>query len=148
MSKPKFHFLIHLPAYIRRFGPALLFATERYESFNSVFRSSSVHSNHLAPSRDIAVTFSQLDRVKHITLGGWWYDESSRQYVRASPHVSNYLLHYPRYSTLVGLHLPSTKEIGIYLFVSFLVLKCFRNNDYGNQTSQLWEAHANNAIIQ
>ncbi|KAF8694557.1 hypothetical protein RHS03_08166, partial [Rhizoctonia solani] len=32
--KPKFHFLVHLPAYIRRFGPALLFSTERFESFN------------------------------------------------------------------------------------------------------------------
>ncbi|KAH8977201.1 hypothetical protein EDB92DRAFT_1937991 [Lactarius akahatsu] len=35
--KLKFHFLVHLPAYIRRFGPAVLFSTERYESFNHVF---------------------------------------------------------------------------------------------------------------
>ncbi|KAG2085880.1 uncharacterized protein F5147DRAFT_561703, partial [Suillus discolor] len=28
ISKPKFHFLIHLPAYIRRFGPAIVFSTE------------------------------------------------------------------------------------------------------------------------
>ncbi|KAI0694537.1 hypothetical protein BC835DRAFT_1218165, partial [Cytidiella melzeri] len=26
--KPKFHFLVHLPMYIRRFGPAILFSTE------------------------------------------------------------------------------------------------------------------------
>ncbi|KAH7903240.1 hypothetical protein BJ138DRAFT_980009, partial [Hygrophoropsis aurantiaca] len=28
LSKAKFHFLLHLPAYIRRFGPAVLFSTE------------------------------------------------------------------------------------------------------------------------
>jgi hypothetical protein len=28
ISKPKFHFLLHLPAYICRFGPAILFSTE------------------------------------------------------------------------------------------------------------------------
>ncbi|KAG1813146.1 uncharacterized protein BJ212DRAFT_1275574, partial [Suillus subaureus] len=26
--KLKFHFLVHLPAYIHRFGPAILFSTE------------------------------------------------------------------------------------------------------------------------
>ncbi|KAG1887728.1 hypothetical protein F4604DRAFT_1527648, partial [Suillus subluteus] len=28
ISKPKFHFLIHLPAYIHQFGPAIIFSTE------------------------------------------------------------------------------------------------------------------------
>ncbi|KIJ06683.1 hypothetical protein PAXINDRAFT_32095, partial [Paxillus involutus ATCC 200175] len=28
ITKPKFHFLVHLPAYIRRFGPAIIFSTE------------------------------------------------------------------------------------------------------------------------
>ncbi|KAG1779724.1 hypothetical protein EV702DRAFT_965571 [Suillus placidus] len=45
ISKPKFHFLVHLPAYIRCFGPAILFSTERYESFNHVFRLTCMHSN-------------------------------------------------------------------------------------------------------
>jgi hypothetical protein len=35
-NKPKFHILVHLPAHIRRFGPAILFATEAFESFNAV----------------------------------------------------------------------------------------------------------------
>ncbi|KAJ3533809.1 hypothetical protein NMY22_g7185 [Coprinellus aureogranulatus] len=33
-NKPKFHILVHLPQHIRRFGPAMLFATEGFESFN------------------------------------------------------------------------------------------------------------------
>ncbi|KAI0685316.1 hypothetical protein BC835DRAFT_1408857 [Cytidiella melzeri] len=45
ITKPKFHFLVHLPAYNRRFGPAILFLTEHYESFNHVFRLSCIHSN-------------------------------------------------------------------------------------------------------
>ncbi|KAJ7875163.1 hypothetical protein B0H14DRAFT_2250966, partial [Mycena olivaceomarginata] len=28
ISKPKFHFLLHLPFFVRRFGPAVLFSTE------------------------------------------------------------------------------------------------------------------------
>ncbi|KAI9434379.1 hypothetical protein H4582DRAFT_1784468, partial [Lactarius indigo] len=28
ISKPKFHFLVHLPAFIQRFGPTILFSTE------------------------------------------------------------------------------------------------------------------------
>ena len=45
VTKAKFHFLVHLPDYIRQFGPAILFSTEHYESFNHVFQLSSIHSN-------------------------------------------------------------------------------------------------------
>ncbi|THV03266.1 hypothetical protein K435DRAFT_791971 [Dendrothele bispora CBS 962.96] len=53
-NKPKFHVLLHLPEHIRRFGPAMLFATKGFESFNAVIRSCSIHSNRHAPSKDIA----------------------------------------------------------------------------------------------
>ncbi|KZV81638.1 hypothetical protein EXIGLDRAFT_628172, partial [Exidia glandulosa HHB12029] len=59
-NKPKFHVLLHLPAHIRRFGPAILFATEGFESFNA------------APSRDIARAFAQGDRVRHLLSGGFF----------------------------------------------------------------------------
>ncbi|KAG2367082.1 hypothetical protein BDR07DRAFT_1448996 [Suillus spraguei] len=42
MSKPKLNFLVHLPAYIQWFGPAIIFLTEQYESFNHVFRLSCI----------------------------------------------------------------------------------------------------------
>ncbi|KIL54693.1 hypothetical protein M378DRAFT_41494, partial [Amanita muscaria Koide BX008] len=74
ISKPKFHFLVHLPRFIKRFGPALLYSTERYESFNHVFRLCSIHSNRKAPSRDICRAFALQDTVKHIVTGGYWYD--------------------------------------------------------------------------
>ncbi|KAF8158144.1 hypothetical protein B0H34DRAFT_782741 [Crassisporium funariophilum] len=53
ITKPKFHFLVHLAAFIRRFGPAVMFSTERYESYNAVFCAASIYSNKLAPSRNI-----------------------------------------------------------------------------------------------
>ncbi|KAH8103883.1 hypothetical protein BXZ70DRAFT_888343 [Cristinia sonorae] len=69
-NKPKFHILLHLVDHIRRFGPASLFATEGFESFNAIIRAKSVHSNRLAPSRDIAIAFAQGYRVRHLLCGG------------------------------------------------------------------------------
>jgi hypothetical protein len=69
-NKPKFHILVHLPDHIRCFGPAILFATEAFESFNAVIRAKSVHSNRGAPSRDIAKAFAQGNRIRHLLSGG------------------------------------------------------------------------------
>ncbi|KAJ8073264.1 hypothetical protein PM082_020136 [Marasmius tenuissimus] len=87
ISKPKFHFLVHLPAHIRRFGPALIFSTERYESFNHVFRLSCIYSNRQAPSRDSCMAFASQDITKHIVTGGYWRDPSSRKWVHAGGAV-------------------------------------------------------------
>ena len=69
-NKPKFHIFLHLPDHIRRFGPAILFATEAFESFNAIIRTKSVHSNRHAPSRDIAQAFAQGNRIRHLLSGG------------------------------------------------------------------------------
>ncbi|OSD07688.1 hypothetical protein PYCCODRAFT_1358054, partial [Trametes coccinea BRFM310] len=70
-NKPKFHILLHLPAHIARFGPPMLFATEGFESFNAVIRSFSIHSNHQAPSRDIANGMAHHNRIRHLLSGGF-----------------------------------------------------------------------------
>jgi hypothetical protein len=69
-NKPKFHILLHLPDHIRRFGPATLFATEGFESFNAVICAKSIHSNHQAPSHDIAISFAHANRIRHMLSGG------------------------------------------------------------------------------
>ncbi|KAI8983315.1 hypothetical protein BD414DRAFT_515805 [Trametes punicea] len=69
-NKPKFHLILHLPEHIRRFGPAMLFATEGFESFNAVIRSHSIHSNHGAPSHDIAIGMAHHHRIRHLLSGG------------------------------------------------------------------------------
>ncbi|PLW23303.1 hypothetical protein PCASD_10954 [Puccinia coronata f. sp. avenae] len=50
VNKPKLHMLLHLPESIRRFGPASLFSTKKFESYNGVLQKASVHSNRLSPS--------------------------------------------------------------------------------------------------
>ncbi|KAF7318315.1 hypothetical protein HMN09_00340300 [Mycena chlorophos] len=69
-NKPKFHVVLHLPAHIRRFGPAMLFATEGFESYNAIIRACSIHSNRHAPSRDIAWQMARSNRVRHLLNGG------------------------------------------------------------------------------
>lgn len=69
-NKPKFHILLHLTEHIRHFGPAILFATEAFESFNAIICAKSVHSNRHAPSRDIARAFAQGNRIRHLLSGG------------------------------------------------------------------------------
>ncbi|KAJ3841467.1 hypothetical protein F5878DRAFT_610142 [Lentinula raphanica] len=69
-NKPKFHVLLHLPLHIRRFGPAMLFATESFESFNAIIRARSVHSNRHAPSKDIAHAMARGNRIRHLLDGG------------------------------------------------------------------------------
>ncbi|KAJ7832348.1 hypothetical protein B0H14DRAFT_3463501 [Mycena olivaceomarginata] len=76
LIKLKLHVLEHIPEDIRRRGPAFRFSTQVFECFNAIFRLCSVLSNHQAPSRDIAAKFADLDRVKHILSGGYWFDES------------------------------------------------------------------------
>ncbi|KAL0056975.1 hypothetical protein AAF712_016408, partial [Marasmius tenuissimus] len=91
VSKPKFHFLVHLPAYIRRFGPALIFSTERYELFNHVFRLSCIYSNRQAPSRDSCRAFASQDTTKHIVTGGSWINPTTGKWVHAGEKILAYM---------------------------------------------------------
>ena len=91
ISKIKFHIVSHIIEHVKWFGPAVLFSTERYESFNRVFRLCSIHSNRQAPSRDIAHTSAHLDRCRHIMTGGKWLDTRTKQWVCASSQVLKHL---------------------------------------------------------
>ena len=102
-SKPKFHLLLHVTEYIRRFGPAILFSSERFESFNRIFRISSILSNKLSPSRDILIRFLHLERFKHIVLGGWWKEDTSGHWVHSSSQLSDHLRSHPDHARLLGL---------------------------------------------
>ncbi|KAJ6620123.1 hypothetical protein B0H10DRAFT_2163604 [Mycena sp. CBHHK59/15] len=50
---------------------------------------------YLAPSRDIAAKFADLDRVKHILSRGYWFDESESAWVRAGKDVQRILRNTP-----------------------------------------------------
>ena len=95
-NKPKFHFLLHLPSHIRRFGPAVLFATESFESFNAVIRAKSVHSNRLAPSRDIASAFTHNNHVRHLLSSGRHFfrdNDQSQKYSDAFRSLIDHNVH-------------------------------------------------------
>ncbi len=111
-EKNKMHILLHLPDHVERFGPALLFSTERYESFNHIFRLCSIHSNRQAPSRDIATAFAHQERCRHILTGGYWLDEKSHRWVCASPAVLAHLKMHPADARLLGVHAPTPPAVG------------------------------------
>ncbi|PLW17834.1 hypothetical protein PCANC_15566 [Puccinia coronata f. sp. avenae] len=69
VNKPKFHMLLHLPESILRFGPASLFSTGNFESFNGLLRKAFVYSNRLHPGRDLALTFLNFEAHCLILLG-------------------------------------------------------------------------------
>ncbi|EJD51251.1 hypothetical protein AURDEDRAFT_159655 [Auricularia subglabra TFB-10046 SS5] len=134
-NKPKFHLLLHLPDHIRRFGPAILFATEAFESFNAVIRAKSIHSNRQAPSRDIALGFAHGNRMRHLLSGGWIrpYEapgssvadpkrspspeekRNHRQIFRLKkPDVSDFVCAGTRVVQLVDLYSPVRSYLGIH----------------------------------
>jgi hypothetical protein len=112
-AKPKFHLLLHVTEYIRRFGPAILFSSECFESFNKVFRIASVMSNRLSPSRDIAIYFGDLERVRHVATGGWWKDSESGKWVRGSEDLRLHLRNQPEHARLLGVPVPVDVQPGL-----------------------------------
>ncbi|KAJ7213920.1 hypothetical protein GGX14DRAFT_534135 [Mycena pura] len=86
LQKIKIHLLTHLVDDVARFGPPIRNSTEVFEGFNAVFRLCSVLSNHQAPSRDIALKFASMDRVKHVISGGYW--KQGNEWIRAGDKVT------------------------------------------------------------
>lgn len=86
-NKPKFHMLVHLVHSIERFGPASLFATEKFESFNSILRNYSVHSNRQHPGKDLAVSFSNFQCLRAILSGAYLYNHIKNFYFQASSQL-------------------------------------------------------------
>jgi hypothetical protein len=68
-----------------------MFSTERYESFNHVFRLACIHSNRAAPSRDTCNTFATQDTIKHIATGGYWFDPGSKTWVHAGSAILDHV---------------------------------------------------------
>ncbi|KAJ6488399.1 hypothetical protein DFH09DRAFT_1105629 [Mycena vulgaris] len=91
MTKYKLHAISHLPDDIRRFGPAILYATEGFEAWNAISRLCSVLSSHQAPSHDIGVTLADMERFKHQVSGGWWKPQGSQEYIQAGGEVISFL---------------------------------------------------------
>ncbi|KAL1942832.1 hypothetical protein VTO73DRAFT_5072 [Trametes versicolor] len=101
VEKVKLHVLSHGVEDISRFGPLIGMCTEGFESFNGVFRNASIHSNHLAPSRDIAQQLADQEAHKHRLMGGLWKTPEG-DIVRAGTRVRDFLEHHPTFRRLFG----------------------------------------------
>ena len=86
-NKPKFHIILHLPEHIRLFGPAILYATEKFESFNALIRDLSMHSNRQTPSRDIGKGFANANRIQHLISGGKFNMKETREADKANEYM-------------------------------------------------------------
>jgi len=115
VTKPKFHFLLHLPMFIRRFGPAILYSTERYESFNHVFRLALIYSNRQAPSRDACHLFAEQEGVRHVVSGGYWRDPTTRKWANAGPSVLQYISEHPHQHHFLGFPDIKSNQAGKFL---------------------------------
>ncbi|KAF7351786.1 hypothetical protein MSAN_01612000 [Mycena sanguinolenta] len=102
MTKIKYHLLAHIDSDAVRFGPLIGVMTEIFESFNAVFRYCSIYSNHLAPSRDIAIQLGRQETVKHQLTGGRWLSKSTGDRVIAGAGVRAFIDKHPILQRLVG----------------------------------------------
>ncbi|KAJ7018199.1 hypothetical protein C8F04DRAFT_1329160 [Mycena alexandri] len=102
ISKIKYHLLTHIDDDAVGFGPLVGVATEIYECFNAIFRYCSILSNHLAPSRDIALQLGDQEGLKHRLTGGWWRCGEEANWKRAGPGVRLFLAAHPVLQKLLG----------------------------------------------
>jgi len=100
-AKIKLHLLSHLTEDILRFGPLVGVATETFECFNAIFRYCSILSNHLSPSRDIALQLASQETMKHRLTGGWW-PMAGGEWERPGTDVCSFIHTQPTLQALFG----------------------------------------------
>ncbi|KAJ7762229.1 hypothetical protein B0H16DRAFT_1455842 [Mycena metata] len=118
LSKIKYHLLLHTDEDVVAIGPLVGAITEGFESFNAVFRHCSVLSNHLAPSRDIALQLANQEGLKHRLTGGWWSSGADGEWRQAGFGVRNFLLEHPVLQRLVGWSDKKSAKHGDVKFIS------------------------------
>ncbi|KAJ7097466.1 hypothetical protein C8R44DRAFT_643499, partial [Mycena epipterygia] len=102
ITKIKYHLLAHIDEDTLEFGPLVGVATEIFECFNAIFRYCSILSNHLAPSRDIALQLGDQEGLKHRLTGGWWLCNANEEWRRAGPGVRHFMVAHPVLQKLLG----------------------------------------------
>ncbi len=80
--------LTHLCQSIKRFGPPILFSTERFEAFNAVTRNYSIHSNRMSPGRDISNQHNNQGLIRALVTGTPIYDNQHQELLQAGPRVT------------------------------------------------------------
>ncbi|KAI9599653.1 hypothetical protein KEM48_008867 [Puccinia striiformis f. sp. tritici PST-130] len=94
-NKPKLHVLLHLPGSIRRFGPASLLATEKFESFHGIVMTHAIHFNKKSPGKDLAISFGDFQIKRALFLGTRLYDHKDKRYFQASQGILDFFANNP-----------------------------------------------------
>lgn len=102
ITKIKYHLLAHIDDDAVEFGPLVGVATEIFECFNAIFRYCSILSNHLAPSRDIALQLGDQEGLKHRLTGGLWFCRAADEWRRAGSGVRHFMAAHPVLQRLLG----------------------------------------------
>lgn len=128
-NKAKFHFLLHLLDHIQRFGPAILFATETFESYNVVIQAWCINSNCLAPSRDTANRSARLAHVRHLISGGFYPaacnvaeegSQSSQTWTTAGEDALDMFATPSVITHRLGLHMEKQEKLGVLFILLFM----------------------------
>ncbi|KAJ7613787.1 hypothetical protein DFH06DRAFT_1286378 [Mycena polygramma] len=91
-----------------RFGPLIRNATEVFEGYNAIFL------NHQAPSRDIAMKFASMDRMKHMLSGDWVLRRSKRPLgVEDHAYIQRHLGWVP--PTFLHIHSSTVTELRLFV---------------------------------
>ncbi|KAI9601743.1 hypothetical protein KEM48_000846 [Puccinia striiformis f. sp. tritici PST-130] len=109
-NKPKFHMILHLEESIRRFGPASLFATEKFESFNGILRTEAIHSNRQSPGHDIALSFLDHHVNRLLFSQAYLRDHDAQEYFQASSFVTNVFSENPLMQKAMGYNAASLHQ--------------------------------------
>ncbi|POW08999.1 hypothetical protein PSTT_07118 [Puccinia striiformis] len=143
VNKPKFHHLLHLPESILCFGPASLFSTEKFESFNGVMRNASIHSNRQSPGRDIAITLDNYYSFRFLLSGGMIYNYSTQTFSRGSDEVINIFLHNPKDKVIEEEQLPVPQQlIDHCLIQNIKQIQSHGSRRHIGSVQSLWEYHS------
>ncbi|KAI9624088.1 hypothetical protein KEM48_009166 [Puccinia striiformis f. sp. tritici PST-130] len=101
-NKPKLHMLLHLPGSIRRFGPASLLATEKFESFNGIVRTHAIHFSRKSPGKDLAISFEDFQIERALFSGIRLYDHKDKRYFQASQGILDFFANNPLIQQSLG----------------------------------------------
>ncbi|KAI9617965.1 hypothetical protein KEM48_006903 [Puccinia striiformis f. sp. tritici PST-130] len=103
VNKLKFHIITHLYQSVLRYGPPSLFASEKFESFNSNARRASGHSNRHSPGRDIAITFSDSAATRLIVSGATLFAHEGKFHFKPAANVTEVFKYSKGIQQLFGL---------------------------------------------
>ncbi|KNZ52760.1 hypothetical protein VP01_3458g3 [Puccinia sorghi] len=87
VNKPKFHISFNCLILLEDLVHPI-FATEKFESYNSVWQKASVLSNSHRAGRDLAITFAKYECMQAVLSGATLYNNDTKSYFQPSSNIT------------------------------------------------------------